>query len=243
MDRCCPDREVRPVKRGGLAGGPAAGEAVARPARWSATFGRLDPEKRERVLGCAKRAFAEHGYAGANINLIAEDARISVGSLYKYFSTKQDLFLALIEGFHDQITAAIRGVLDAEPGFRGRVAALMKLAIESSTADPESVRIYIACTTEELAPMAALLTRDIEEASAVPYRRMIEEGQRSGEVDPSLDPGWAAFFLDNVLMLLQYSFASAYYRERFALYTGVRPDAERAEAELLRFMERALAPR
>lgn len=211
--------------------------------RWTATFERLPEGKRERVLGAARRAFSASGYAGANINGIASEAGISIGSLYKYFRTKEDLFLALIEEYHGLIERSIDDILSSYSGFFERVDALLVAAAESAARYPESVRIYLACGTEELAPLAARLSVNIEEVSATRYRAMVVEAQTRGEVDPSLDPGWAAFFLDDLFLMLQYSFGSEYYRERLRLFTGGHQELDTAVLRLRTFIERALRPR
>jgi AcrR family transcriptional regulator len=220
--------------------------------RWTGTFERLGEEKRTRVLDAAKRAFASSGYAGANVNDIAKEAGISVGSMYKYFRTKEDLFLSLIEGYHALIAASIDEVLESERGFAGRIELLLRACVDSALADPEAVRLYIACTTEELSKMASRLSLSIEEASAPRYRAMIAEAQSRGEVEASLDPGWAAFFLDDLLLMTQYSVGSVYYRDRLRLYLGAALPAGEEEGEwppeglvdnLRDLALRALAPR
>ena len=191
--------------------------------RWTATFEKLADDKKERVLGAAKRAFATYGFAGANINKIAESAGISVGSIYKYFRTKEDLFLVLIEKYHEYIGSFIDGVLAKESSFAGRVESLLRASVQTSLDDPEAVKLYIACTTEEIAGLSSRLSTSIEEVSAVRYRAMVEEAQAKGEVDPSLDPGWAAFFLDNIFLITQFSTGSDYYRTRLELFLGAQP--------------------
>lgn len=221
-----------------------------REKRWTSTFERLPVEKRTRVLEAAKAAFAAQGFTGANINRIAESAGISVGSMYKYFRTKEDLFLALIEESHEIIADAIDGILAARPDFRGRVEALLRAAVETSRADPERVRLYIACTTEELAPLAGSLSMRIEAVSAVRYRAMVAEAKAKGEVDPAIDEAWAAFFLDDILLIAQFSAGSVYYAERLRIYLGKEAGGAGAEvaqgelvARLLEFVMRGLSPR
>ncbi|MBL8967489.1 MAG: hypothetical protein JNG85_10785, partial [Spirochaetaceae bacterium] len=159
-----------------------------------------------------------------------------------YFRTKEDIFLALIEEFHVLIEANIDAILSREREFFRRVEALFRVAADTAARDPESVRIYICCTTEELAPLAARLSGNIEAVAAGRYRAMVEEAQARGEVAASIDPGWAAFFLDDLLLLLQYSFGSEYYRERLRLFTGAGPDPETAVPRLLELARKALAP-
>jgi len=52
--------------------------------------------------------FSERGYAGASIELIARAAQLSVGAIYLYFRSKEDLYVSLVE---DALT-----VFDVEMG-------------------------------------------------------------------------------------------------------------------------------
>ncbi|HOM88904.1 MAG TPA: TetR/AcrR family transcriptional regulator, partial [Spirochaetota bacterium] len=49
------------------------------------TFERISPEKRDRIITIATKEFAKNGFKGANINIIAKKAGISIGSMYNYF--------------------------------------------------------------------------------------------------------------------------------------------------------------
>src|SRR5688572_24334037 len=58
---------------------------------------RLKPNAKEQeVLDVATEYFLRHGYRGASINAMARSARISKESIYRYFSSKQQLFEAVI---------------------------------------------------------------------------------------------------------------------------------------------------
>jgi AcrR family transcriptional regulator len=51
----------------------------------------------ERVLAAAERAFQEHGVHGATLEDIAEQADVSVGTIYNHFGGKPGLYLASVE--------------------------------------------------------------------------------------------------------------------------------------------------
>jgi TetR/AcrR family transcriptional regulator len=213
--------------------------------RWTATFDRIPEEKRRRVLESAKRAFARRGYAGTNVNDMARDAGISVGSLYQYFRTKEDIFLALIERSHSLLASIIDDIFAREASFLGRVQAILKVAVDSSLKDPELLNLYIACTTEELGPMAAKLSSRIESVAAHRYREMVSEAIRNGEIRPEVDVASVSFCLDNLFLIVQFSFGSAYYRERLALFLGRRVAARPREVidGVMDFIRHALLPR
>ena len=49
--------------------------------------------KRDRIVAAAMRQFAEHGYAGAKVEDIADELGIAKGSIFQHFGSKAGLFL------------------------------------------------------------------------------------------------------------------------------------------------------
>ncbi len=63
----------------------------------SLTEGTARPKAKEQeVLDVATEYFLEHGYQGASINAMARSSGISKESIYRYFSSKKQLFEAVI---------------------------------------------------------------------------------------------------------------------------------------------------
>ena len=54
-------------------------------------------KKRREILQAAMQVFARDGYHRAKMESVAEEARIGKGTVYEYFKSKADLFLALHE--------------------------------------------------------------------------------------------------------------------------------------------------
>jgi AcrR family transcriptional regulator len=67
--------------------------------------------QRQEILASALELFSEKGYHNVSMNEIAEKAEFAIGTLYKFFKNKEDLYKALILGqadkFHDALTKAI----------------------------------------------------------------------------------------------------------------------------------------
>ena len=85
-------------------------------------------------------------------------------------------------------------------------------------------------------------TSDMEITTAAAYKKAIIDGQASGEIRTDIDPGMAAFMIDNLLMNIQFSYACDYYRERYKIYAGddiFRKD-EFAVENILKFVKSAL---
>lgn len=216
-----------------------------RSQRYTATFARLPDDKRRRVLDHARRVFARDGFAGTNVNEIAAGAGISVGALYKYFRTKEDLFLTLIEEAHATLERVLSGIAEPEGGLLQKIESVLAAAIEFSEREPELVQIYLDCTTQNLAPLAAKLSRNIETISATTYRRLVELAKARGEIAADVDPAFAAFCLDNLFLIVQFSYGSRYFRERLRVFTGEDMPERRADvvAGVAAFAKRALGIR
>ena len=54
--------------------------------------------KRELLVRAARAAFLSSGYAESSVNRIAQDAGVSIKTLYRHFESKDDLFSAVITG-------------------------------------------------------------------------------------------------------------------------------------------------
>lgn len=105
----------------------------------------LGPEKRRPlVLGAALPIFAERGYKGTSMEMIAEAAGVTKPVLYECFASKAGLFEALLE----QEAARFRELLDAhtppdvDPGDTESVnVAGMVSFLSAVAASPESWRV------------------------------------------------------------------------------------------------------
>lgn len=53
--------------------------------------------KREAILRAATELFAQRGYAGAEMETIGQAAGVAKGTLYLYFKSKEELFLAAVD--------------------------------------------------------------------------------------------------------------------------------------------------
>src|SRR5258708_22666445 len=56
-----------------------------------------------RILQAARKVFAQHGYHGATIGEIADEAGLSNGAVYYNFTNKEDLFLALLDEWRTEL--------------------------------------------------------------------------------------------------------------------------------------------
>lgn len=62
------------------------------------------PDKRQRILEAALKVFAAEGVHGTPVPPIAREAGVSVGSLYRYFDSKEELVNALFQATKEDLS-------------------------------------------------------------------------------------------------------------------------------------------
>ncbi len=60
-------------------------------------FFSLEQEKQERIINAALKEFTRNGYEKASTNEMIKEAEIAKGSLFKYFNSKKELYLYLLD--------------------------------------------------------------------------------------------------------------------------------------------------
>lgn len=75
-----------------------------------------DPELHERrcaeILDVAVRVFARHGFRNTDVQQIADELGIGKGTIYRYFDTKENLFLAAADAGMQQLERHIYSRVD-----------------------------------------------------------------------------------------------------------------------------------
>lgn len=68
-------------------------------------------ERQQQILQAAMQCFARKSYANTTMDEIAEASGLSKGSLYRYYNSKKDLFLAILQSYFDGITNEVDEIL------------------------------------------------------------------------------------------------------------------------------------
>lgn len=210
--------------------------------RYKEAFERATDERKEKILEVGIKEFASKGYEKANINIIAKKAGISIGLMYKYFSTKEDLFITCIQRGMSILDDAIDEILQSNDKLIVKAEKLIRTTCQLSQRDANYVKLYNEITSERDSEKAMEFAKAIEGETSKKYVKCITDALAKGDVRQDMDPRLFAFFLDNLLTSLQFSFTCDYYRNRLEIYTGVNV-AELSEdqivRQLLKFIESA----
>ena len=70
---------------------------------------------RERLLRAARELIEEGGYGPASVVAIAERAGVAAGTLYRHFSSKEELFVEVFRSVCDREVTAMLAAAEAMP--------------------------------------------------------------------------------------------------------------------------------
>lgn len=63
--------------------------------------------RKQQILEAALKVFADRGLHGAKMSMIAEEAKLSAGQLYRFFESKEELFITLIRQVAEETTLEV----------------------------------------------------------------------------------------------------------------------------------------
>ena len=147
---------------------------------------RIPEGSRNRLLDAAVEVFAQRGYERATIDEIAQAADLSKGTLYWHFSSKAELFGALLEERVDRPIDAVLGITRTAPpeqptapavgagvaalfGEHPGVVQLMQEYWAAAARDPAMRERYVARQRRLRAAVAETLRVRQERLGAVPF--------------------------------------------------------------------------
>jgi AcrR family transcriptional regulator len=183
-------------------------------------FSNLPEEKRQRILKVARSEFAKNGFENTSIQQIARKSDISVGSVYKYFDNKEQMFTYIAQEGLSELEDLLMKLAPSKEDILIKAEKIIRTLLKFSKEHPELVQLYCALTTGDNSEFLNELSQRIEAVTASIYTQTISMAQETGEVRKDINPAMFAFLLDNVFMMLQFSAACPYYKERFFIYTG-----------------------
>ena len=164
------------------------------------TFFNLPDEKRQRILECAIEEFAQHDFDSASISQIVARAGIAKGSLYQYFTDKDDLYRYLIDLASQKKSQMLAGAQPPDPGMNifDTLRWLFREMANFELRYPGLARIgYRALYGKS--PLPEGVMEKGRQSTMQYFTRLIEQGKQRGEVRAEVDAEAAAFIFTAAL--------------------------------------------
>ncbi len=162
--------------------------------------------QRKAIVEAAERVFLRHGFLQSNMSGIAAEAGISRPTLYKYYSTLDDLALAVQMRSLESLNDTIRKYL-ASGGETAvdRLQLIFEACLDFYDENPDRLRfttLFDQYYSQQGSPPGA-------EAKYAAYLKqysvldkLIERGQQEGSLRPGLDPHKTAAMVENTMLAM-----------------------------------------
>jgi len=157
--------------------------------------------QRQDMLDAALALFSEKGYHNVSMQEIAAKAEFAVGTLYKFFKNKEELYKALIseqaDRFHEALMQALETEEDAVAQLRGYVQAKGRVFMDNAAC----IRLYFAENRGASFNIKAGLDSEIRERCELVLRRLeaaFAAGMDCGLFRRTAEPYHLALALDSL---------------------------------------------
>ena len=141
-------------------------------------------ESRRRILDAARNVFFQSGFKAANLDVVAADAGVAKGTIYRYFASKAELYVAVLARNADLFVERLEQTIEPALGPEEQIRRIARFYFRHYTENPEYFRIFWAVENQRMiGGLPDGLTRailEVWERSLAILSRQIERGVREG---------------------------------------------------------------
>ena len=156
--------------------------------RYKEAFERASEERQELILETGIEEFSSKGYEKANINVIAKKCGISIGLMYKYFSTKEDLFITCLQRGMKILDDILDDIMASDDKILVKAEKVIRATCFHSKKNANYIKLYNEIGAIKNKAMVDILATAIEESTSQKYIKSITQALENGDVRSDLDP-------------------------------------------------------
>jgi len=142
---------------------------------------------RTRVLHAARARFLSDGVDGASLRRIAQEAKTSIGMVYYYFPTKDDLFLGIVEDVYQGILADLSKALEPTRSVEERLLGLYTRVGSMSEDERMVVRLVLREALVSSSRLDSILER-FQRGHLPLMMKLVVDGIAGGTFRPDIHP-------------------------------------------------------
>ncbi len=158
--------------------------------------------QRQEILAAALDLFSEKGYHNVSMHQIAEKAEFAIGTLYKFFQNKEDLYKALVLEQCDQFEHAITCAIEEPEDEVDKLRNYIRTKVERIRGNLPFVRLFLAERRGASFNIKAGLDDEMRKRHYAFLERLVaifESGIRNKRFRRIADPFHLAVALDSVV--------------------------------------------
>jgi AcrR family transcriptional regulator len=140
-----------------------------------------------RILHAARARFLTDGVDGASLRAIAREAGTSIGMLYYYFPSKDDLFLAVVEEVYGALLADLSRALAPDVPVEERIRRLYDRVAAVSDDELQVIRVVLREALVSSPRLARLFER-FQRGHLPLVARVLQDGLAERRIDARFPP-------------------------------------------------------
>jgi AcrR family transcriptional regulator len=140
-------------------------------------------QTRTRILAAAQVCFAKHGFRETTNKMIAHLANLTPGTIYHYFTNKQDLFLVVHEEIQKSVLEAVQTGLAVGGTFAESMDRMLKTLMDLYVEHRDWIGFNSVVRTEARRNPEISTARNDTAWRAI-YRKLATTAAANGEIDP-----------------------------------------------------------
>ena len=164
-------------------------------------------DRRRQVLEAAERRFAQAGYRGTTMEDVAREVGFTQPALYRYFSSKHELFLAALSLRQDDIRDRYQQALAGPGPALTKLRSLARTTVELANENPHMgrLRLQAIADADELDIRDGV--RETIDALLRAHEALFDRAREEGSVHAEVDSRAAATGFTGMALLLYASIA------------------------------------
>ena len=174
--------------------------------------------QRQEMLDAALSLFSEKGYHNVTMHEIAGKAEFAIGTLYKFFKNKEDLYRAMMLEKSDEFHGSVRKAIDEHEDEVEKLRNYVKTVGEVFRAHVPVIRLYFSETHGESFNLSAGLDSELREHHDEFLQNLeaiFADGIRKNRFKRIADPRYLAMSLDGIIHALLFRWLEAPERHPF----------------------------
>jgi len=136
--------------------------------------------RRAEIMAAAARVFAGHGYRAADTQQVADLAGVGKGTVYRYFPTKEALFLATLDFKLQELLGRTDAVLRAHDEPIAQLREVMRAYLGFFDQNPEVVELFVQERAEfrdRATPLYFVYSESCRQDFVAAFEQLVAEGR------------------------------------------------------------------
>ncbi len=193
-------------------------------------------EKRDRIVAASVELFAEKGFHQTSTREIARSAGFSIGSLYEYIASKEDILYLVCDAIHAEIETRLSGVNSPRASTMLKQGAHLEAAIDNYIRVCDRMQDSILLIYRETASLSNESQQYVlqnEDRITRIFEQIIEAGVSGGDFHPVSSKTMRLMAHNIVVLGHMWAFRRWFLRDQFSVDEYIQHQTSLIMGELI----------